>query len=141
MFILPTISVELVYSTTISSIRFIGVTEQCLILLSYLINVVLKERALYIIQMSMSWSCWHLNERSLLTLYVLGSLEIINPPKRNYSIDCLLIFQINILMLINSSTTPAVHHYLLLLVDRVATFPTWQIVFSRYRIKVNSRNL
>lgn len=138
MFILPTVSVELVHSTAISSIRFIGVTEQSLILLSYLINVVLKESTLYIVQVSMGGSCRHLSERSLFTLYILGSLEIINPSQRNYSINCLLIFQINILMLVDSSTTPAVHHYLLLFVNCVATFSTWQVVFSRYRIEVDS---
>lgn len=44
-------------------------------------------------------------------------------------------------MLINSTAASAVHHYLLLFVYGKTTFSSWQVIFSRYWVKVYSRNL
>lgn len=41
-------------------------------------------------------------------------------------------------MLIHSATTPAIHHYLLLFINSKATFSSWQIILSRYWVKVYS---
>lgn len=40
-------------------------------------------------------------------------------------------------MLIYSSTTPTIHHDLLFLVYRKASFSSWQIVFAGYWVKIN----
>lgn len=44
-------------------------------------------------------------------------------------------------MLIDPATTSAVHHYLLIFVDSVAAFPTWQVVLAWYRIEIYARHL
>ena len=141
MLILPTISIKVINSTTIFSIRIICATKQCLILLAYLLYVVLEECSLYIVNVSSGWSSWHLVEWLLYTLYVLGGLKVVYPPQRYYPVYGLLVLQIDILMLINPPTASTIHHYSLVFIDGVTTFSTWQIVFAGYRIKVNTRYL
>ena len=79
MLILPALTVELIYSATVSSVRLISATEQCLILLSHLLNVVLEESALYIINASVSRCRGHLDERFLFSLDILSGLEVVYP--------------------------------------------------------------
>lgn len=79
MLILPALTVELIHSTTVSSVRLISTTEQYLILLSHLFNVVLEEGALYIVNTSVSRCGGHLDERFLLSLNILSGLEVVYP--------------------------------------------------------------
>lgn len=44
-------------------------------------------------------------------------------------------------MLINPSTTPAIHHDLLFLIDCITPFSPWKIVFTWYRIKIYTWDL
>lgn len=44
-------------------------------------------------------------------------------------------------MLVDSTTTPTIHHYLLIFVDSITTFPTWQIILPWNRIEIYSRYL
>lgn len=112
-----------------------------LILLTYLLYVLLEKSPLYIVDSALSRSISHLLERSNLALYVLCGLKVIDPSEWNYSIYGLLIFQVYVLMLIYSTTTSAVHHHLLLFINCKTAFPTWQIIFSWYRIEVYPRDL
>lgn len=125
MLILPTITIKLIYSAAISGVWFINTTEQNLILLTYLVNVILEESALYIVVISVSGCGWHLDKRFLFSLDIMGSLEVVYPPQRYNPIDRLLVSQVYVLVLINSTTTPAIHHYLLVFIDSVTTFSAW----------------
>lgn len=79
MLILPALTVELIHSATVSSVRLISTTEQYLILLSHLFNVILEEGALYIVNTSVGRCGGHLDERFLLSLNILSGLEVIYP--------------------------------------------------------------
>jgi len=79
MLILPALTIKLIYSATVSSVRLISATEQYLILLSHLLNVVLEESALYIINASVSRCRRHLDERFLFSLNILSGLEVVYP--------------------------------------------------------------
>lgn len=138
MLILPTFSIKLVYLATVSTIGVISASEQHLILLTYLLNVVFEKSSLDIVDVTFGWSFWELSERFTFTLHVLCSLEVVYPSERYYPIDWLLILQINVLMLVHSPAASAVHHYLLFFIYCVATFSSGQVILTRNRIKVNS---
>lgn len=125
MFVLPTLTIKLVYSATISGVGFISATKQYLILLTHLVDVILEESSLHIVVVTVSGCSWHLDKRFLFSLNILSSLEVVYPSQRNDPIDRLLILQIHILMLVNSTTTPTIHHYLLIFIDSITTFSTW----------------
>lgn len=110
-------------------------------MLAYLINVISEEGALHIVYVTMSRCLWQLHERLLLSLNVLGGLEVVDPTQRNNSVYRLLIFQINVLVLVNSPTTSTVHHNLLFFINGETPFSSWQVVFSWYGVEVNSRDL
>lgn len=110
-------------------------------MLAYLINVISEEGALHIVYVTMSRCLWQLHERLLLSLNVLGGLEVVDPTQRNNSVYRLLIFQINILVLVNPPATSAVHHNLLFFINGETPFSSWQVVFSWYGVEVNSGDL
>lgn len=41
-------------------------------------------------------------------------------------------------MLIDSTTAPTVHHYLLFFIDGKTTFSPWQVIFSRYGVEIDT---
>lgn len=125
MLIFPTITIKVVHSTTIFSVRVVCAAEQCLILLVYLFNVVLKECPLYIVNVSPRGCGWKLVEWCLFALDILSSLKVVYPPQRNYPVHGLLVFQIDVLVLVYSPTTSTVHHYSLIFVNGIATFSAW----------------
>lgn len=110
-------------------------------MIAYLINVISEEGALDIVYVTVSKCLRHLHERLLLSLNVLGGLEVVDPAQRNNSIYCLLIFQINVLVLVNPPAASTVHHNLLFFINSETPFSSWQVVFSWYGIEVNTGNL
>lgn len=136
MFISPANSFKVIDTRIILSVLLIHTREQVLILLTYLFYVSFEKCPLNIVSVSSSRSVRHLLKRCLFAFDVLSSLEIIQPSQGYYSIYSLLIFQVDILVLIDPSTTPTVHHNLLLLIDSITPFSPWEIVLSWYRIEV-----
>lgn len=110
-------------------------------MLAYLINVISEECALHIVYVTVSRCLRHLHERLLLSLNALGGLEVVDPTQRYDSIYRLLIFQINVLVLVNPPATSAVHHNLLFFINSETPFSSWQVVFSWYGVEVNTRDL
>jgi len=108
-----------------------------LVLLTYLLNVVFEKGSLDIVDVTSGRSFWELGERFTFALHVLCSLEVVYPSEGYYPIDCLLILQINVFVLVHSSTASAVHHYLLFFVYCVTPFSSRQVVLTGDRVKVN----
>lgn len=125
MCILPSFSIKLVYCGIIFIILLVCARKQVLALLSYLLYVLFEESTLHVVYLALYRSFWHLLERFGFSLDVLCGLKVINPTQRYYSIYSLLIFQVNIFMLIYSSTAPTVHHYLLLFIYGKAALSAW----------------
>lgn len=44
-------------------------------------------------------------------------------------------------MLVDPSATSAVHHYLLLFINGEASFSSWEVIFSWYRVEIYTWHL